>query len=273
MKELTLATKVFLAKLLRGLYYNGEVGKDVLPPRLGSPISDLLHSLEILGIVKNEGGKVTKGEAYYLGYDVIFTYSTYRIAMSSKGDRSFRTKKEIACLVPLTERKHVMQRHHYSRAPKALRLSKVRVRDYLKGRAGTGTWKVEERGQNLDLRLIFDPPLEPGQFASYGYSTWDKEYYGTSVDEIRRRYGIDYSSEGVAVTSPTLYLKLTVMLPWKPGSIGAYTMVRKPDGNFSFREINRGYVFRGDSDTYTLEMENPDLHMYSVRWTPPSKKT
>lgn len=273
MKELTFATKVFLAKLLHGLYYNGEVGKDDLPPKLNAPISDLLHSLEILGVTKNKGEKVTRGEAYYLGYDVIFTYSTYRIAMSSKGDRSFRTKKEIASLVPLTERKHVMQRYHYSRAPKALRLSKVRVRDYLEGRAGTGTWKVGDRGQNVELRLIFDPPLEPGQFASYGYSTWDRDYYGTNVDEIRRRYGIDYSSEGVAVTSPTLYLKLTVILPWKPGSIGVYTLVRRPDGNFSFREINRGYVFRGDSDTYTLEMENPDLHMYSIRWTPPSKNT
>ncbi|MCG3109628.1 hypothetical protein L3N51_01923 [Metallosphaera sp. J1] len=261
--------KIFLARLLHRLYLEGEVKKDVIAGRPNKHLDDLIKSLAQLGVIEIRDEKIVKGKAYELGSEVLFTYTVHKVSMSEKGDRSYRTKKEFVSLVPISTRYHAIHRYHYTKSPKVLRLGKVKIVNYIHERRVTGRWEIVERSQNVELRINFDPPLEPGEFVSYGYSTWDGRYYGTTVEELRRKYNIDFSSEGVAVTSPTLYVKLSVSLPWKPRSVDAYTTMRKPDNTLVFSKIDQDHVFRGDLNMFTLEMKNPGMNMYSIRWTPP----
>ncbi|BFH74796.1 hypothetical protein SJAV_27400 [Sulfurisphaera javensis] len=273
MEDLSPLTKQLIASILNKLYNYDEIYiTDIIPDnrQYEGKYNIIKHVLEENGVIKIDGNKIKKGYIYNENKNYFVLKRDIKINVSERGDRAYSSLTELIPLTPLDKISHIMHKHHSKTSSDVVRCNKVRIYDPLNLGKVTADCKKQQQGNIVNIDVSFQPSLIPGQIVTWSYYTWDKEYYGTTIEEIMKKYNVDYSSEGIAIASPTYLAKITVELPWKPSLAQAKESITSPV-NIFLNPITIPYNLKIENNMVTLELVNPRMGAYALVWKPPTK--
>lgn len=272
MKITTINQKRVICYILQQLYKRDSIPLDeilgITRGELRRNVNQLIrYVLEENQIVKIENDTIKKGKIYYSAVDHFYLQRSIDVNVSNKGDRGYKASVEIIPLKPIDKIVKTMKKFHVKNHSTYVRCSKVRIYDPL-GTSNVNAECQKTQSENtVTVTVSFDPHALPGQIIKFSYYTYDIEYYGITIDELKQKYNVDYSSEGFAILAPTHYARITVRLPWKPSYVGAFETITTPSGvvhiptDLSPDQKNENII--------KLELYNPPMRGYSLLWKPP----
>ncbi|ARM74650.1 hypothetical protein [Acidianus manzaensis] len=277
MEKITPLYRKIIGNVLFKLKEKGEIDIDELTnlkAKKDEIIPIIKNVLESTNIIKIEGDKLILNTNLDSQKNILLLSSFTSISVSEKGDRSFKTVKEITPIDQTDKIEHTIHKIDYPYSSKVVRCSNPKIFDPLTLGKVKGSCKKLQEGKLIKFYINFTPPLKVGQFAKYRYSTWEKEYFGLTISDIEKKYGIDYSYEGVAVVFPTHYVRIKINLPWIPSYANAFQTMRIPSEEGSDRlafNLIKGvnYRFHNEENTLILELFNPPMGEYGIKWKPP----
>ncbi|BBD73527.1 hypothetical protein HS1genome_1916 [Sulfodiicoccus acidiphilus] len=231
-----------------------------------------MNMLINVGLVVKQGSYIRKGRLDYKP-ELLHLELRKRCSVSERGDRALSVRHVAVSLSDgLSERLVESARFHAKDGAKVVRPTAIRRFDPTDpARKGGAKWEVRERGPKLvRLAAVFEPPLKVGEVVSYGLNTWDMGYFPLTVRELRERYNMDSSMEGIAVGQPALHVELEVQFPWRPRDLRAVrAAVVTNSGPHEFEPIKCEHRLVEGERSATLETWNPPRGMYFVAWRPP----
>ncbi|MCH4816192.1 MAG: hypothetical protein QXY87_09210 [Saccharolobus sp.] len=275
MGELSLASKKLIATLLKKVGIDNEnVNVNEIMTRINrTEIERILDGLSKLNIIDVKNGMITKGKVYSERDKYLLFLNINKICNASpKGDRALRINFEATPLVNgVEERIHQSNRFNAEKTSRVIRFKKINRKNLLdENKKGKGEWEKEVDPKLIKFRVTFDPPLEVGEIIKYGFYTWDEKYFPLTMEELHKRYNMDYSMEGITIGQPTYYVKITINLPWVPKNVKAEkVLVVTLDGPHEGVEIQSKHRLVVDRNKITLELWQPDYGTYFLKWQPP----
>ncbi|AOL17501.1 hypothetical protein BFU36_13135 [Sulfolobus sp. A20] len=243
----------------------------------GSPLnwqSDLVRRLKKLKVLREEGGSTVIGD-FDLMYLMIskYTYmypSGTRLSETIYNGIALRPVKELNLFLKIWGKK--------GKWPSVKQLDYLRayikneiIRNFSDRKVVIKRIKINP--EVMELKAIFDPPLEVGEFISFGYRLKIKNHYALTKDEAIKRYGAPFSSEGLMIRGPTLRALIEMTFPkgfkYEFTEIASFLYLHS-DQPMDKVKVDCYHNFDKKQDKLVLELFEPTVGMnYNIIWYPP----